>query len=108
MPASIPQSVQAALGEAAADFARWFEENLRERAVSRDEYREVLSRLDVIERDIGGINERLDRMDERFDRRFDPMETRFNQIDARFDNLNHRMVVQTRWMGAPLRSLLRS
>ena len=118
-----PPSVQETLGDpAASDFARWLEAHVEERAVVRDEYREVLSRLDQIDERIDGTNERLDRMEERFEKRFDQIDQRldeqsaqFNQrIDAvneRFDGVNERfdamnkridrlyeqMRVQTRW-----------
>ena len=107
MPTSIPKSVREAWGEKATeDFAQWFERAVQEAAVSRDEFREVLSRLDLIENDLGGIKERLDRVDGRFaeindrlgqiDTRLDQMNAQFNdrfdrmneQFDARFDQMN--------------------
>ena len=51
MPTPLPPSVQETLGDpAAGDFARWLETYVEERAVVRDEYREVLTRLDEIGR----------------------------------------------------------
>ena len=120
MPTPLPPSVQETLGDpAAGDFARWLETYVEERAVMRDEYREVLTRLDVIDERIDETNERLDRMDERFEKRFDQIDQRideqsaqFNQrideqsrqlnerIDAvneRIDRLHEQMRVQTRW-----------
>jgi tetrahydromethanopterin S-methyltransferase subunit G len=109
MPTPLPPSVQETLGDpAAGDFARWLETYVEERAVVRDEYREVLTRLDVIDERIDGTSERLDRMDERFEKRFDQIDQRldeqsaqFNQrIDAvneRIDRLHEQMRVQTRW-----------
>ena len=109
MPTTLPPSVQETLGDPAADdFARWLETYVEERAVGRDEYREVLTRLDQIderfervEERIDETNEWLDRMDERFEKRFDQIDQRldeqsaqFNQrIDAvneRFDGVNER------------------
>ncbi len=113
----IPRSVQQTLGtEAAEDFSQWFEVVLVEHAVRRDEYREVLSRLDILERDVADVkasitdlhhtmDERFDRMNaemnERFDRmnaemneRFDRMNERFERLEARnderFDRMNER------------------
>ena len=73
MPTSLPPSVREHFGEPVAeDFARWLEESLQERTVRRDErpdrkggstprvYREVLSRLDV-------IDERFEQVDRRFE-----------------------------------------
>ena len=120
MPTPLPPSVQETLGDpAAGDFARWLETYVEERTVVRDEYREVLTRLDVIDERIDGTSERLDRMDERFEKRFDQIDQRldeqsaqFNQrldeqsrqlnerIDAvneRIDRLHEQMRVQTRW-----------
>ena len=93
MPPSIPKSVREAWGEKATeDFARWFEQAVQETSVSRDEYREILSRLDLIENDLGGINQRLDRIDDRFDRMSEQFNDRFDrmneQFDARFDRMN--------------------
>ena len=108
MPTPLPPSVQETLGDPAADdFARWLETYVEERAVMRDEYREVLSRLDVIderfdriderfehvEERIDETNERLDRMDERFEKRFDQIDQRFEEQSAQF---NQRLDEQSR------------
>ena len=91
------------LGEEGVDeLVRWLDDRIAERAVPRDEYREVLSRLDILEHDVSDIkvevrdlrremNERFDRMNERFDQ----MNTRF---EGRFDQMYDRMLVQTRWL----------
>ena len=105
MPTSLPQSVREHLGnQAADDLSRWLSENVPANVVARDEYREVLSRLDVLENEVAGINERLDRMDERIDGRFNQMEDRFNQIESRFnqmderiDRMHEQMRVMMRW-----------
>ena len=121
MPTSFPRSVREAWGEEATeDFARWFEESLRERAVPRDEYREVLSRLDVVEQRMDGLEQRMDGLDkrmdglgQRMDRLEDTIEARFAQVDQRFDQMHEAMRVQTRWtvgaivaIGAILSALL--
>lgn len=98
MPTTLPESVRESWGESAADdFARWLDEYVQDHAVPRDEYREVLSRLDVLENEVAGINERLDRMEERFEGRFDQMEERFNQMDQRIDRMHEQMRVMMRW-----------
>lgn len=117
---TIPGSVQRVLGkEATEDFARWFEIVLVERAVRRDEYREVLSRLDIIEHDIAelkddfkilqrSMNERFEgleaRLDGRLDRineRFEGLETRLDErldrMNERFDQMYRHITVMTRW-----------
>jgi flagellar capping protein FliD len=106
MPTTLPESVRESWGASAADdFARWLDEYVQDHAVPRDEYREVLSRLDVLENEVAGINERLDRMEERFEGRFDHMEERFegrldqveersegrfDQMEGRFDQMEGR------------------
>jgi class 3 adenylate cyclase len=99
--------------EAAEAFAVWLAGVLEERAVSRDEFRQILSRLDVLERDVAALqadvrelrremNERFDRlygeMNERFDRFYREMNERFDGIGERMDRMYHQMVVQTRWL----------
>ncbi|MFQ5593233.1 MAG: hypothetical protein ACE5HA_03725 [Anaerolineae bacterium] len=82
--------------EAAAEFAQWIVGTfaLRDQVVHRDEYREVLSRLDIIEHDLAGVKERLDAIDARFDRMQSDMNARFDRMqsdmNARFDAVNGR------------------
>jgi len=123
MPTALPQSVRAKLGdEAADDFTRWIDRAVRERAVPRDEYREVLSRLDVVEQRLDGVeselaqqrqetnelrremNERFGQMEAWFDQRLgktndriDQMNERFDKLNERFDQMHEQMRVQTRW-----------
>ena len=103
MPTSLPQSVRKHLGDQVADdFSRWFEENVQHELVTKDQYREVLSRLDVLEERFDHVEKRFDRMDERFDRmeehveeRLDLMEKhfeeRFEQVDQRFEGMEERL-----------------
>ena len=124
----VPAVLRQAWGDEVADaFAVWFASVLEERAISRDEYRQILSRLDIIEHDMADLksdvqelrreiselrkemNERFDRMNERFDQlrremdeRFERMSERFDRMrketDERMDRMYHQMVVQTRWL----------
>jgi len=106
----VPAVLRQAWGDEAADaFAVWFASVLEERAISRDEYRQILSRLDIIEHDMADLktdvqelrreiselrkemNERFDRMNERFDQLR-------REMDERMDRMYHQMVVQTRWL----------
>ena len=94
------------LGEEGVDeLVRWLDDRIAERAVPRDEYREVLSRLDILEHDVSDIkvnlrdlrremNERFDWMNERFNR----MNERFGRMNEHFDQMYDRMLVQTRWL----------
>ena len=125
MPLSIPPSVRQVFGdEAAEDFARWFDASLQERAVPRDEYREVLSRLDVLEHRMNTLEEGQaeqrrellafrQEVNERFDRMNTQTNSRFDQLNARFDQMHEGMRRQTRWtvgaiviIGAILAALL--
>lgn len=95
MPTSLPQSVREHFGEQVADdFATWLDHNFEERTVHRDEYREVLSRLDVLEERFDHVDERLDRMEAHFEERFNQIDERFDQqtqlFDQRLDTINER------------------
>jgi class 3 adenylate cyclase len=110
----VPEVLRRAWGDEAAEaFAVWLAGVLEERAVSRDEFRQILSRLDVLERDVAALqadvrelrremNERFDRlygeMNERFDRLYREMNERFDRMGERMDRIYHQMVVQTRWL----------
>lgn len=88
MPITFPPNVRDAWGEDVADeVARVLDETFEQRAVARDEFRKVLSRLDVLEERFDHVDERFEQMDDRFDR----IEDRLNQMDARFDTMNARM-----------------
>jgi len=91
MPTTLPASVRDTLGEeAAVDFARWLDETLQQRTVKRDEYREVLSRLDVLEERFDYVEERFDLMEKRMDERFEQIDQRLEQIDRRFESMEER------------------
>lgn len=128
MPTSLPPSVREHLGEEVADdLARWLDETFQQRAVQRDEYREVLSRLDVLEESVSHMEKRFDvmeehvddrlddmekrfderlvQMEERFTERFEQVDQRFEQVDQRFesmdaklDRMNDRILSMTRWL----------
>ncbi|RMF37066.1 MAG: hypothetical protein D6759_02790 [Chloroflexi bacterium] len=101
----LPESVQRVLGEEAGrDLVDWLQGLLSERAISREEWRQLLSRLDILEHDVAEVktelqelrremNERFDRMNERFDR----MNERFDRMNERFDTMYERLLVHTRW-----------
>lgn len=105
MPVSAPETLKKAWGEQVLeDFLFWLEEVLKEKAVPRDEYRQVLSRLDLLEKDVsllreefkghrGEMLERFDRIDQRFDR----VNERFDRVNERFDQMYGRMLTMTRW-----------
>jgi len=107
MPVAIPQTVRRALGEeAVVDFMpwmeRWLSESIKEKAVPRDEYREVLSRLDGLEKDLLLVKEEQARMRAEFREDLGglrrEMHERFDRANERFDDMHHQMIVQTRWL----------
>lgn len=109
MPISIPQSARETWGDRVAeDVAQWLDEHFQQRAVTRDEYREVLSRLDVIEERLDQIDGRLGRIETRIDRvedRIDQQSAEFNQrldqqsaqFNERLDALHEQTRVMMRW-----------
>ena len=111
MPVAMPQTVRRTLGEeAVVDFMPWMEEwlseSIKEKAVPRDEYREVLSRLGGLEKDISLVKEELtktraesrqEQAQLRAEFREDLGELR-REMHDRFDNMHHQMLVQTRWL----------
>ncbi|PSQ69885.1 MAG: hypothetical protein BRD29_00780 [Bacteroidetes bacterium QH_2_67_10] len=125
MPTTLPRTVRDAWGEEVADeFPSWLDENLQQRTVSRDEFREILGRLDVLEERFDQqdarfeerletqnkrfderfdeVDARLDRMEKRLDRmekRFGSMEKRFGSIDEKLDRMNERIFSTTHWLG---------
>jgi hypothetical protein len=88
MPTPLPNSVRESWGEEVADdFSRWLDETLQQNFVTRDEYREILSRLDVLEE---RLDERFERVDDRFDHVYEHMEARFEKVDERFEQMDER------------------
>ena len=85
MPVVMPRRVRDVLGEEAAqEMAEWVEAVVKERTVLRDEYREVLSRLDRLEADVSDLKTEVRDL-----RR---------EMNERFDRLYDRMLVQNRWV----------
>jgi len=73
-------------GEAAG--AVWLAGVLEERAVSRDEFRQILSRLDVLERDVAALQADVRELRREMNERFDRL---YTEINGRFDRL-HREI----------------
>ncbi len=96
MPTRLPNSVHEAWGEQAAeDFSQWIEEYVQTETVPRDEYQEVLSRLDVIDERFKRIDERFEEVDRRFEQvngQFENVDEQFEKIDERFKELADRLV----------------
>ena len=113
MPTTLPPSVREHFGEQTAEaFSEWLDAYVQEHAVERNEYREVLSRLDVLEESLNHMDKRFDLltehvderidhveetvearltgMEERFEERFEQVDQRFEQVDQRFEQIDQR------------------
>jgi len=103
MAIQAPESVRKAWGdEAVADFVPWIERIIWERGVSRNEYREILSRLDILERDVADVRVDIRELRRDMNERFDRMNERFDRMNERFDQMYGRMLTMTRWTVGPL------
>jgi CHASE3 domain sensor protein len=81
----VPPILRRTLGDEVADaLIAWFTSVLEERAISRDEYSQILSRLDILEHEMADI-------------KADVRELR-REMNERMDRMYHQMVVQTRWL----------
>ena len=114
MPTTLPRTVRDAWGEEVADeFSSWLDENFQQRTVSRGEFREILSRLDVLEERFdqqdARFEERLEAQNKHFEERFDEVgarldrmekrfERRFESMDEKLDRMNGRILSMTRWL----------
>lgn len=114
--------------ETVNDLEQWLSQQLQEKSVTRDEYREILTCLDILEKgqenlqkavdNIASkvetlrteINQRIDQINMRFDNiqkdfnmRFDNMQKDFNdrmdKVNDRMDKMNERIEKATRAMG---------
>ncbi len=114
MSPQVPEAVRQAWGdELVAEIVPWLEQIVQEKAIPRDEYHHMLSRLEILEHDVadikadvrelrgeigdlrGEMNERFDRMSQRFEARLERMSQHF---EARLDQTSERILVQTRWL----------
>ncbi len=107
-----PRKIEEQWGkDTSEEFISWLDAFIKERSVTRDEFREVLSRLDAIENSLNYVKEEQERqraelnqlrseMNERFDRineRFDRINERFDRINERFDKMNERLQSSLKW-----------
>ena len=81
----VPAVLRRVWGDEVVDaLALWLSAVLEERAISRDEYRQILSRLDILEHDVAELKTEVKEL-----RR---------EMNERMDRMYHQMVVQTRWL----------
>ncbi len=98
-----PAVLRRAWGDEVTDaLTLWLSAVLEERAISRDEYRQILSRLDILEHDLSGLKaevyELRREMREEINELRREMNERFDRVNERMDRMYHQMVVQTRWL----------
>jgi len=80
----MPTSVREALGDKVAlDLLSWFIRVIPSVAVTREEFKEVIVRLDNLERELKGLRAEMDR-------RFEEVNKRFEEINMRFEGVNQR------------------
>ena len=98
MPVSIPKSVREAWGEEATEeFLRWFDQAVQEVAVSKDEFRQILSRLDILERDVEGVKQEVAEVKQELKDLRREMNERFDRMNERFDEMYDRILLMIRW-----------
>lgn len=90
----MPPEVTEVLGdEAAAALAQWAAETfaLRDQAMHRDEQREIVSRLDLLDHDTSGVKSEVTELRHEMSARFDAVHGRFDAMEDRFDNRFDRL-----------------
>jgi hypothetical protein len=94
-------------------FVDWLEVFIKEKAGTRDEHKEILSRLDVIENTLEHIEKEqseqrrtievlTSQMNERFDAMSQQFNERFDRMNERFDRMNERLESMMKWTVATL------
>ncbi len=69
-----PEVIRKSMGnEAAEALGRWFQDILENKAVSRDEYRHILTRLEVLEKEVFEIKQDMKDFRKEMNQRFDGM-----------------------------------
>ncbi len=71
---------------------------MAERAVPRDEYRQVLARLEVVEHDVADVKVEQRELRREIGEFLREVIERFERMNERFDQMYNGMLVQTRWV----------
>ena len=92
MPVStFPRKLEEKLGkEETREFLQWLDEYLKEKGVGREEYREILSRLDMLESSVENLKAEV--MEQR--REINDLKREMNE---RFDQMYERMTSLMKW-----------
>ncbi len=100
-----PRKIEEQWGkDTSEEFISWLDAFIKERSVTRDEFREVLSRLDAIENSLNYVKEEqerqraeLNQLRSEMNERFDRINERFDRINERFDKMNERLQSSLKW-----------
>ncbi len=116
----VPVSVREALGDKATlDLIAWLSKLIPPSPVTRDEFNEVILRLDGLEKDLRALREEVVAFKDSVDRRFEAVNARIDSVhdridalrkdmddridsfqrsmETRLDLIQERMLVQARW-----------
>jgi len=72
-------------------------EKVRLYSVGRDEFREVLSRLDMVEHDLSELKTEVRELRREMNELRREMNERFDRMNERFDQMHERMVSMMKW-----------
>jgi hypothetical protein len=114
---AVPRLREALGDEGVDELITLVDERLREQAVPRDEYHQVIAHLQRIDdrfiemdrhfevrfeqmsRHFGNRFDKMEqRVESRIDRRFGEMDRRLDRMDQRLDEMHDRMLVQSWWL----------
>lgn len=109
IPVEIPASVREALGDRATlDFLSWFVKAVPSVAVTREEFKEVVLRLEGVEKELKNMRGELIILKEVIDGRFEAIERRFETLNARFDAVHERIDTLRKDVDERIDSLMRN
>ncbi len=98
MPVAMPESVREAWGEQVVrDFTAWLDEVLQERGMPRDQWRQILSRLDALEQGVGHLQEQMGHMQEQIGYVREQVAHTQEQMGRMQEQMNHveKQVIRT-------------
>jgi len=93
-----PRKIEEQWGkDTSEEFISWLDAFIKERSISRDEFREVLSRLDAIESSLDYVKEEQERQRAELNQLRTEMNERFDRMNERFDRMNERLQISLKW-----------
>ncbi len=95
---TFPSSLEQKWGKKETEeFLQWLEDFLSDRAVTRDEYRESLSWLDLIESRLEHVIHEQVLQRQEFDAFRNEVNERFDRVNERIDQVNERIFHLMKW-----------